>query len=166
MSEKRKRCEVLSFEGRIKVIRESENGLSQRRLAEKFNCGKTQIFKIILQKSILEEWESNGNKDSKRKRKQPNEQINKLVWEWFQTAKVRAFAEKLGISPFCASDEWLESFRKRHNIVYRTLCGESDDVNQFNVEDWKQHVLSMIDGYDFRHVYNTDETGLFSCHSG
>ncbi|XP_067139408.1 jerky protein homolog isoform X3 [Centruroides vittatus] len=136
---RKRKIEVLSLETRVQVIKESASGVTLRKLAEKFNCGKTQISNILQRKDYwLKEWEMNKNMNYKRKRKQPNEEVNKYVWEWFQKAsathipisgpliqeKAREFAEFLNISSFRASNGWLDSFRKRHNIVFRSVDGE------------------------------------------
>jgi Mor family transcriptional regulator len=39
--------EVLTLETHVKVISDSETGMSQRCLAKKYNCGKTQIQQIL-----------------------------------------------------------------------------------------------------------------------
>jgi hypothetical protein len=57
------------------------------------------------------------------------------------------FVKDLGVDQFKASNGWLQSFLKRHNIVFRTLSGESGDVNVTIVSEWKSkfclHLLLM-----------------------
>ena len=42
-----------------------------------------------------------------------------------------------------------------------TRCGESADVPNNVVDDWKQKLPTIIEGYELRDIYNMDETGLF-----
>jgi len=44
--------------------------------------------------------------------------------------KAEFFAKSLGHNDFRASNGWLEKFKKRHNIVFRKLCGESANVRE------------------------------------
>jgi hypothetical protein len=55
----------------------------------------------------------------------------------------------------------LESLKKRHNIVLGTMSGERGDVNDTVVDDWKQKLPTLCDGYDAKDIFNMDETGLF-----
>jgi hypothetical protein len=41
-----------------------------------------------------------------------------------------AVAKSLGNDQFKASTRWLYSFKKRHNIVWNRVCGESKDVDE------------------------------------
>ena len=59
------------------------------------------------------------------------------------------------------SKHWLESFRKRHQIVFNELCGESSDVNSETTEEWIAKLPSIIHGYGPENIAKGDETGLF-----
>jgi hypothetical protein len=39
-------------------------------------------------------------------------------------------AEKMNVKYFKASNSWLEKFIKRHDIVWKQVSGEANDVNQ------------------------------------
>ncbi|XP_042907632.1 tigger transposable element-derived protein 6-like [Parasteatoda tepidariorum] len=49
----------------------------------------------------------------------------------------------------------------RNNIVFKTLCGESANVDKDLCQDWKSRLPIILAGYEDRDVYNLDETGLF-----
>ncbi|GBM71365.1 hypothetical protein AVEN_35346-1 [Araneus ventricosus] len=69
--------------------------------------------------------------------------INETVLEWFKTVrskkipvsgpmiqhKAKELANALGIENFSASNGWLDRFRIRNNITFRSLCGEAADVD-------------------------------------
>jgi hypothetical protein len=38
---------------------------------------------------------------------------------------------------FTVSKGWLNKYKRRHNIVYTTLAGESKSVHSETVDDWK-----------------------------
>jgi hypothetical protein len=97
-----------------------------------FKCGKTQVYNTLKQKDkIMNEW-LQGNGRMKRRAKVTG---NEVVWEWFKNARSKgihisgpmvqsealAVAKSLGNDQFKASTGLLNSFRKRHNIVWR--CG-------------------------------------------
>lgn len=68
----------------------------------------------------------------------------------------------MGIEDFKASDHWLENFKKRHGIKFRTEQGEAAAVDQEVVATFQQTVLQeALKKYSADDVFNTDETGLF-----
>lgn len=135
----RNKRQELSFAERIQVILARKSGKSMRQLAVQFGCGKTQILNILGQReAYLREWdekqaESNPHISSRkrRSRRTGNEETNRLVWEWYTAQReqgvrvtgpmlqreARSIARGLGISNFAASNGWLDSFRRLHNIV-------------------------------------------------
>ena len=174
MSKKRN---ALTLRHKIALIHEAESGKSCRQLADQFKIGRTQATSIIKRKAdLLLEYDQNNSLDRKRKlQKTGNEDVNIICWEWFQTARAQniplsgpmlqekalSYAKELGNAEFKASNGWLESFRKRHNIAFNVISGEAADVSSETIDDWKKRIPSIIDGYALEDIYNCDETGLF-----
>lgn len=75
--------------------------------------------------------------------------------------KAISFAEKLGIKSFNASEGWLTNFKRRQNIVFKKICGESASVDPNVCSAWKDELAAILADYDPHNVFNTDETGLF-----
>ncbi|XP_052255184.1 tigger transposable element-derived protein 4-like [Dreissena polymorpha] len=139
--------------------------------------GKTQIQSVMKRKrDIIEEYEGDGNLQTKRPRKATEyDDLNDLVHKWFLDAtgrhvnisgpllKERAlkFAAELGLASFKASNGWLDSFLRRHNIVFKTRTGERAEVDPVVVDDWKKRLPTICEGYQPCDIYNMDETGLF-----
>jgi hypothetical protein len=87
----------------------------------------------------------------------------------------------LDIDGVQASDGWINHFKEIHNLVYKTMSGESATANPKTVLDWKSKKLpKIINAYQLKDKLNVDETGLFhnlqssktvtcnddSCHDG
>jgi predicted transcriptional regulator len=45
----------------------------------------------------------------------------------------------LGITNFLVSKGWIDRFKRRQNIVYRTLIGESRSVDPETAKNWKNY---------------------------
>ena len=50
---------------------------------------------------------------------------------------------------------------KRHNIVFGKMSGERGDVNQATVDEWKQRIPTVCEGYSPADIFNMDESGFF-----
>ncbi|CAF4851692.1 unnamed protein product, partial [Rotaria socialis] len=171
---------TLTLSEKVQLIRENENNTSYRTLADYYKISIGSVPNIIKSKAeYIENYEHNENSTKKRNfRDELNQQLDQKVYEWFAIqrsknipisgpliqAQAREIRRQLGgANPdeFKASNGWLEKFRTRHNIQYRTICGESAAVDIATVEEWRDRLSSIIDEYDPNDVYNADETGLF-----
>ena len=161
----------------MEVLKYIDEGNSERAAAKKFGISKGAVS---LTKSRREEYTSqyedeNIPKDRCRKlRKTENEDVNELVWKWFQKARARnipvsgplvqeaaqSFAEKLG-KDFKGSNGWLESFRKRYQIEFRDLQGESASADSVSAAEFLNRLDDICQGYVQEDIFNADKTGLY-----
>ena len=70
-------------------------------------------------------------------------------------------ASSLQIEKFAVSNGWLETFRRRKNVIFRALCGESANVDTKAANDWKRPLSAVVEGYAVEHQFNADETAVF-----
>ena len=69
--------------------------------------------------------------------------------------KAPEFSQKrLNVENFIASNSWLESFKKRHNISQKVLCGESSD-------SFKRRISDLLENYKKEDTLNANECDLF-----
>ena len=81
------RKKTLTLKEKVDVIKyKDKSGCGSRSSAEKFFFGKTEIRSILKNRDkILREFETNEPSSKQRSaRKTGNEEINKLIWEWFK----------------------------------------------------------------------------------
>jgi hypothetical protein len=63
--------------------------------------------------------------------------------------------------PFEFSNGWLEAFKVRHGIKKRRRFRESDSVDMTTVAAALPRIRQVLDAYEWRDIYNMDESGLF-----
>lgn len=66
-----------------------------------------------------------------------------------------------GENDFTGSDGWLDRFKARHDIVFRSVSGESSTVDAGVVVSWKENLGEVVKGFAPADVFNADETALF-----
>ena len=168
----------LCLEEKISLIKDQENGLSYRQLSNKFQISIGAVSNIMKRKTeYTDDYESNINKNFKRKLKNEfNKDLNTHVYESFTLRRpknipisnpileycARDLAQQMDNSTsFRASNGWLEHFRTRCNIRFRTIGGEARSVDPTTIDDWKVHLQSMVEHYDAYDIFNCDETSIF-----
>ena len=170
----------LSVQDKYDAIKAIERGELKARVVERLGATPSAVStwtKPEERKKIIDAIESGtfGPRTKNLKSSQVVE-IDKALLIWLREAreknlnisgpvlkaKALVFAEKLGFTDFKASTGWLERFKTRHGLVYRTIRGESKGVNQEVVEQFRSVVLPQIFA-EFKpcDIYNADELGLY-----
>jgi hypothetical protein len=63
--------------------------------------------------------------------------------------------------PFEFSNGWLEAFKVRHEIKKHRRFGESGSIDMTTVATALLGIRQVLDTYEWRDIYNMDESGLF-----
>lgn len=169
----------ISLEKKLLVINKVEEGTSKKKdIAKEFGILPSTLSNILKNKSVIQKNVEDEHLSIKRKRLRTClfEDIDEAMLKWVRAArsknlpvsgvllkqKAKEFADSLGHEDFEASTGWLDKFKNRHNIVGKTLCGESADANLGERDKWINNVLPrLIEKYDANDIFNADETGLF-----
>lgn len=124
--------ECLTLGQKVEVMHAFQNLWEcTRKLAKRFECGKTQINKILKNKeSILQAWSSNSATNCKRSNNEKFEKISCLIWEWYMRVQqsnipvdgpmlreARLIDEKLGETSFKGTDGWLAKWKQRYSVA-------------------------------------------------
>lgn len=147
MSSKRK---CLSISDKKKIIEEIESGKKKKEVADSFKIPFSSLSTILKQKeAILNTTDAQSSRKKRRLSEFPR--IEQCLFTWFNQVrhqnipvsgilikeKDKSYAEMFGISDFTASDGWLSNFKKRHNLVFKKICGESASVDEGICNDWQ-----------------------------
>ena len=160
---------------KVELIKAS-TGASHRKLTEQFQIGKTQVGSILKHKVEFFTADKE-NQGSARKRIcvcSEHEELDQLVWQWFQKAqgmnlpisgpliqeRARTYSRSLNLE-FKGSNGWLQRFQDRHNIHICVISGVAGAVDKNTVDEWEQRLHDLLSGYNERDIYNMDETGSF-----
>lgn len=168
MSAKRK---TLTLSEKEKIAEDFENSnLSKKRFAEERGIPRTTLNNILSS-------HRNGNGKRKRMRFSPYEKIEEAILQWIKMARAQnvpiscsvlkekalQIAAELGEPDFMASNGWIQRFKVRHDLTFKTVCGEAGDVDETVLNDWNKSVLEddILKRYKPCDVFNVDECGLF-----
>ena len=66
--------------------------------------------------------------------------VSALVFE----PKATEFAEKMNVENFKASDGWLDRWKKRFNVSFKTVSGESNACAYEMVAPWEQTTNYLV----------------------
>ena len=105
-----------------------------------------------------------------------NEDLDKAIYKWFLSArnsnipisgqilkeKATQYARELEIENFQASNGWIERWKARYGISFKTVSGEMASCTPEMTASWSETLLpTILSQYKLEDIYNADEFGLF-----
>ena len=168
----------IALDTKVTIIEAVQRGAKKGDVAKQYEIKPSTLSTILGQsEKIMEEWSRSGSLSQRKKiRSAKYDDIDKALLQWFteqrahgapisgplMLEKAKKFAEALGQPDFKASTGFLDSFKDRHGITFRAICGESAAANVDGATDWKTHVLpQLLQCYSDDDIYNADESALF-----
>lgn len=175
MANKRK-LNTFSIEVKKQIIDEVEKKIKKKNeIAKEFGIPSSTLSTILKNKAtILEKFEDGLGKRKKLKTCEFPD-MEKCLMVWITQCrtqnipldglvikeKAESFAKELGYLNFKGSNGWFENFKKRNNITFLKMCGESASVDDEVCEEFRKKISLILKDYDEKDVFNADETGLF-----
>ncbi|XP_029464162.1 tigger transposable element-derived protein 4 [Rhinatrema bivittatum] len=168
----------LSIEEKINIISAVESGKKKADIAAKYGIKKNSLSSIMKNKDkILEAYES-LRFDPKRKRLRTAfyTDLEEALMRWYRVAqclnvpvngpmlrlKANDFAQELGHSDFKCSNGWLDRFKSRYGLVFRSQPVETAAGSLDTTTLWYENVLPYyLNDFQPKNVFNFKETGLF-----
>ncbi|XP_072142055.1 tigger transposable element-derived protein 4-like [Dermacentor andersoni] len=170
---------TLDLATKVEVLKEVEKGgAAKQDIARKYGIKPNTLSNYIKNKrTIMDAFENDRFKTSwKRMRTGAYPELEKALLFWIREArsnklplsgdivamKARTLAAMLGIDDFVSSDGWLMRFKDRHDLIFKSVCGEKASVNQETCATWKDGKLrEYLAKYRPEDIFNADETALF-----
>lgn len=173
-NKKTKFRQSISIKAKLEILAQVDkkvNTLSE--IASSFGCSKSTISDIIKNREKFQSTSIATYRKKVRSGLHPNLEQALLKWLLHMRSlnvsingtllkeKALTFADKLKIENFSSTDGWLDRFKARHNIKFRNICGEKNDVDTCASDEWIQQIPAITHGYHPRDIFNLDETALF-----
>ena len=167
-----------SIREKYAALREVEEGSPKSHVALKYGIPKNTLSTWIKNKEkIFESMKKQGNKSKRMRIKEGTfSNLDDLVFKWLLTVrsrnvvvtssilktKARELAEKINVKGFQASDGWLDRWKRRYNVAFKTVSGEGNSCTTEMTAPWDETTLpTILSKYKLDEIYNADEFGLF-----
>lgn len=171
----KRKLNVLTIEKKIEILEAVDKGGKKGQIAKDFKIPASTLSTILKNRKKIEDVFKQEKGAAKKIRIAGYPNLEECLIKWFKQCrnrnvplggnmlkeKAQQFAEKLGHKDFKGSNGWLENFKKRHNIIFRKLCGESQSVSNELCSEWITKLPDLLKDYSPDNIYNADETGLF-----
>jgi hypothetical protein len=175
-----KKRNKLLLRDKYEIIMKCENNLKRKDIINEYKlANQSHLTNILKNKSkIIDSYEKLNPKSSKTTsyvRSSDYPDVEEAIVLWIRQMrdkkinlnsdlildKAREFAQTMGYKNFIGSNRFIDGLKKRNNINWIKMSGESDSVNPLVVQNWSKKLKKEVQGFDEKDVFNLDETSLF-----
>ena len=173
----KRKVSTKSMHEKYKALKEIENGLSKNEAASKYNVALNTISTWLKNKEkIINAVMKGKNPKTNNLKGGSYDKLDQAVYKYFLNVrsqnipvsgpmlkeKAMAYARQLQIADFKGSDGWLDRWKTRHGITFKTIAGEASSCTPEMTASWEQTTLpTILSSYNLADIYNADEFGLF-----
>ena len=141
---------------------------TQASICRELGLPKSTVTTIWSDRDRIKAAAESGSSSWNRKKLHPAkyEDIDEAVYRWFcqareknipisaaiLKAKAVKYALSFGVNDFACSNGWIDRYKQRHDLSFKTIIGEKGDVNMDTTQTWLKDVLLYCFHYDFRYV--------------
>ena len=76
--------------------------------------------------------------------------------------KANSLANEMQIEDFKSSNGWLDRWKIRYNVTFKTVAGEGESCTPEMTASWDETTLpTILSTYKLENIYNADKFGLF-----
>ena len=88
-------------------------------------------------------------------------EANIIISDSILSTKALEFAFLCNEEKFKASAEWVDNFKKQHNLKQYNMHGEAASTPLQDLDTMRENLCETLKGYTPEDIFNCDETGLF-----
>ena len=176
---KKKTYNSLPIKRKLEIINRVEQlppNKKKKDIAAEFGIPASTLSTILKSKDALRNHHAVGSSKKMRHKNPTRPDVDAGLYQWFIAARAQSIPisgeilkskaeelnQEIGCEEWTCSSGWLSRWKVRHNIKYRSVCGENAAVDRQVCDDWKEKtLLPILERYDPNDVYNADETGLY-----
>ena len=148
MASKRK---PVSIDTKLQALDEVDKKVkSKTQIAKEYGVPSSTLSTWLKNKDALRKAHGNFAPARKRIRTAKHSDVESALLMWFKNAraqkipisgpvlqeKAKEYAKGLGISDFQCSDGWLHGLKRRYDIQFRVISGESGDLTSQQTDQW------------------------------
>lgn len=134
---------------KVDIVSQIRKGRSHTAVARDYHVSRQCISKIWMRKNVILQSFQDGRSELKKLRPLKYMQIDSELLIWFKRRKdqklpvggtilierAKAIAKELSIDSFVASNGWLDSWKKRHNITFRSVTEGEEKPEKIDVKE-------------------------------
>ena len=176
-SSKRGKYSSKTLHHKYEALKKLENGAAKKDVASHYNIPRNTLSTWIKNKDkIIKAFEGGDKQSQQRLTVSNHDTLDRALYKWFVKVreegipisgtilreKALKYSEELGIDNFKASNGWLDRWKNRHGVTFKTVSGEAKSCTADMTASWEQTTLpTILTNYKLRDIYNADEFGLF-----
>ena len=173
----KRKLNTKSIKDKYSALNEVEDGITKSKVAAKYGIPKNILSTWLKNKDRICEATKKRSKSKRQRLRQGTfANLDQAIFKWplvvqsrdaavsalvFKTKAIE-FAEKMNIENFKVSDGWLDRWKKRFNVSFKAVSGESNACTDKMIAPWEETMLpTILSKYDFNQIYSSNEFGLF-----